>query len=481
MRAASLSDRDKVMKLDLTGKTKKSKRMIFSFVLLCFACLLITAQAADAGVSDEKTTHAAQAVVTPSGKSFSLRDCLNIALRNNPLLSAAEMNIQAAQKGIESAAGRHFPKLSLDGNYTKRQDPWPYIPAQSATIIPHFSDEFAYWQIIMAIPIYQGGQIMNSVRLADVRKAIQEENYRFTKNEIMANLINTYNKILQLHELQAASRSSIEALEKQLRNTQLMAKAGRAARIDLLKVEVQLANEKQRFLSLDEALSTSLETMQYLMGDSRSVASRRMTLADSLVMSDFPLPDFDQSMETGKKNRPEFLLAEKNLQEAKLNHSISKGKLLPSIGGFGGYIDQYGFNPSYEEANWFTGVNLSIPIFEKSLYADIARDSVLEKKAQQHLRAVQDRLRLDILSAVSSLKESRSRVLTSRTATDQAKESFRIEELRYQSGAGSVVDMLLAQAAYITAVANHSQALFDYNAALVAYRKATGTMEVFLK
>ncbi len=466
-------------------RTKKDlkRAVIVSAFFLCVLPLYFTinAGATESSIPREKAGGTVGSRLVPSERGLSLKDCLNAALKNNPLLSEAQFGIQAAQKGIESATGRHFPKVSLDGNYTKRQDPWPYIPAQSATIIPHFSDEFAYWQAVMTIPIYQGGQIANGVKLADIRKSMQEEAYRLTRNEVLANVVNTYNKILQLRELRTASISSVDALEKQLRNTRLMTDAGRVARVDLLKVEVQLANERQRLLSINEGLSTSLETLQYLMGKREPVLSTEVTLSDSLAMSDYLSPVFDQAMETGKKNRPEYLLAEKNLQEAGVSRSISKGKLLPTIAGFGGYIDQYGFNPWYGEANWFTGVSVSIPIFEKSLYADVARDTVLEKKAGERLRAVQDRLRLDILSALSSLKESRNRVLTSRTATEQAKESFRIEELRYQSGAGAVVDMLLAQAAYMTAVANHSQALFDYNAALVAYRKAMGTMEDFLK
>ena len=98
-------------------------------------------------------------------------------------------------------------------------------------------------------------------------------------------------------------------------------------------------------------------------------------------------------------------------------------------------------------------------------------------RAKKHFTAVGNQLRLDLQTSLSSLKESRSRILTSRKAVDQAEESFRIEQKKYASGAGAVVDMLFAQSAYVTAVANHTQALFDYNAAIVAYRKVTGTLE----
>jgi len=97
------------------------------------------------------------------------------------------------------------------------------------------------------------------------------------------------------------------------------------------------------------------------------------------------------------------------------------------------------------------------------------------------LLAVENQLRLDLQTSLSSLKESKSRVLTAQKAIEQAEESFRIEQKKYASGAGAVVDLLFAQSAYVTAVANHSQSLFDYNAAIVAYRKVTGTLEDYLQ
>ena len=411
---------------------------------------------------------------------LSLKTCLKYALTDNPLVAEARLGVQAGGKLVESASGRHYPKFSLDGNYTKRQDPFPYIPAQSNTITPHFSDEFASWQVFLTLPLYQGGQIVNGVNLAEVRKLIQEDNLTLTRNELIVNVVNTYNKILQLRKLREASRSSVTALENQLQNARLLFKVGRVARIDLLKVDVQLANEKQRLLSLDQAIETSSETLQYLMNRQSHGPPASLNLTDDLRTEDF-IPDTAKAMERAKEKRPEYLLATRAVEDAKLTRKIVTGKLLPSVGAFAGYVDQYGFKPSYDEANWITGLNLNMYLFDKSLYADIARERLLEDKALKHQQAVENQLRLEIQSALSAINESRNRVLTSGQVVDQAQESFRIEEFRYRSGAGAVVDMLLAEAAYVTAVANYSQSLFDYNAAVVAYRKATGALEDYLQ
>lgn len=408
--------------------------------------------------------------------SLSLKDCLARALKDNPLLAEARLGVSAGEKAIDSAWGRHLPKLSLDGNYSQRQDPWPFIPAQANNILPHFSDTYATLALVMTLPIYQGGQVVAAVDLARVRKILQEETLALTRNEVMANTINTYNKILQIQKLREAAQSSVTALETQQQNAQLLFDVGRSAKVDLLKVEVQLANERQRLLSIDEGLANLAGTLFYLMGQPAAGPVAVPTLSDSLTLAEANA-DFDQGLATAQKKRPEYRIAETSMREAGLNRSLARGKLLPTVGAFAGYMDQYGFNPWYREANWFGGVNLNLPLFEKSFYDDLAREGILVDKAEKHFAAVGNQLRLDLQTSLSSLKESRSRILTSRKAVEQAEESFRIEQKKFASGAGAVVDMLFAQSAYMTAVANHTQALFDYNAAIVAYRKVTGTLE----
>ncbi|MEN6421217.1 MAG: TolC family protein [Smithella sp.] len=411
---------------------------------------------------------------------LSLKACLNKALKDNPLISEALLGVKAGEKTVDSAWGKHLPKLSLDANYTKKEDSWPYIPAQSATEAPHFSDAFSSWSVVMTLPIYQGGQVVAGVELAKLRKATQENNLSLTKNELIANTINTYNKILQLQKLREAALSSISAMENQRKNSRLLYDVGRIAKVDLLKVEVQLANEQQRLFSLDEGIANTSGMLRYLMGEKIAVVGEIPALSDKLTMPEFT-PDFDLAWKTAQDKRPEYLIASTNIQEAELNKKIAWGKLFPSLSAFAGYVDQYGYTPYYKEANYFAGLNLSMPLFDKSSYDEIAKEHILKSKAEKRLDAVENQIRLDIQTAISSIRESKNRVMTASQAIEQAEESFRIEQKRYESGAGATVDLLFAQTAYVTAVANHYQALFDYNAAIVSYRKVTGILEEYLQ
>ncbi len=412
-------------------------------------------------------------------EQLSLKECLSAAMTNNPAVSEARLNVAAGEQGVVSARGKQFPRISLDAGYIRRQDTTAFIPAQSPQIGPHFSDEYGSGTLMMTVPIYQGGQIANGVELAKVRTRLQENSLALTRNDLIANTVNAYNKLLQTGKLKEASQASLRALEEQQKNSQLLFDVGRIARVDLLKIEVQLANERQRLLSLEEAERTLTATLRFLMGQA-DAKPETLTPADSLTMVPVKT-DLTAGINAARMNRPEYLIARAGVDEAELNRRIAGGKMLPAVGVFAGYLDQYGFRPYYHEGNWLAGASLSIPLFDRSLYADYKRDKILKSRAEQRLLSVENQLRLDIQTAVSSLEESTNRLATAEQATAQADESFRIEQEKYKTGAGAMSDLLLAQAAYMTAAANYTQALFDYNAAVVAWRRATGTLEEYLK
>jgi outer membrane protein TolC len=334
--------------------------------------------------------------------------------------------------------------------------------------------------LLMTLPLYQGGQIVNNVQLSKVRRDLQQLSLAQSRNELIANTVNSYNKLLQLQNLKTASDATLKALDTQLTNSRLLFDVGRIARVDLLKVEVQLANEQQRALSFDEAIATTGATLRFLMGDNPSSGGGPLRLADRLNM-----PKEATAAEIGAikpwSGRPEYQAAILGVKESELSRSITFGKFLPTVNATAGYIDQFGFTPSHSETNWYFGLQATVPLFERSLYADNRRDTILQEKSAARQMLVEQQLRLDLTVADASLRESANRIITARQAIEQAHESFRIEQEKYGAGAGTMSDMLLAQSADMTAEANLSQAIFDYNAAQVAWRKANGTLEEYLK
>lgn len=414
------------------------------------------------------------------GEELTLKDCLEQAISQNPLVAESALAVAASEEGVRGAWGRHLPRLAFDANYSRREDPLPFIPAQSATTPARFSDNYGSWSALLSFPLYQGGQVAANVELAQVRRDIQRLSLTQLSNDLIANTVNTYNKLLQLQQLREASRASTAALEEQAKNARLLFEVERIAKVDLLKVQVQLANEQQRLLALDEVIATTGSLLRYLMGEAPGLDAGEPRLADHLGMPAAPALAAEMRGRIAEA-RPEYQAARKGIREAEVSRRGAIGKLLPSVNALASYTDQFGLQPWYEKPNWALGLQVSLPLFDRSLYAELAREGIQQQRVQERLRAVANQLALDFDTALASIRESSRRVETAQQVIEQARESFRIEREKYGSGAGAMSDLLLAQAAESTAAANLSQALFDYNAALVAYHKATGTLEDYLK
>lgn len=412
-------------------------------------------------------------------KGLTLHEAVARAVANNPNLAEARAAVSVAEQGVVSAFGKHYPRLTFEASIAKRQDPIPFIPAQRANIMAHFSDSYAYLGPVLTMPFYQGGQVMQGVRLAEVRQRIQQDSAIITRNELIANTVATYNKILQLEALVAASKQAVGALEQQQTNAQLMFNLGRIARVDLLKVEVQKANESQRLLALQEGLTNGSTTLRVLMGEAVGPSSSQLTLGDRLEPHEEQV-DFEAGLAMAK-SKPKYKIYAKAVEDADTSRKLALAKLLPSLNGVAGYTQQYGFNPQYNDGVWYLGASLSIPVFDRTNYADISRERLQKERTQLKLKAVENQIRLDLQVAMASLVESKKRIETTRLAVDQSQESFRIEQKKYNEGSGTMADLLLAQAAQSQAEANQTQALFDYNMAILDWHKASGDMEAYLK
>jgi outer membrane protein len=386
-------------------------------------------------------------------------------------LQSSELDVASSQESIKGAKGALFPRVDLNAGYTKENRPIPFIPAQSLKIQPSFSDEIYFWSVLLRMPIYDGGRLTGQVKISEIEKAIQSSRKEFTTQDIIANVSNAFNKLLQLKEFRVANLKSVEALERQEKNTRLFFEAGRAAKVELLRIEVQLASERQNLIRTEETINRSRYALAYFMG----VAMKEVPDVEGRlgVEERVPAQDIDELL----KSRPDIVAASKKVEQSKTRVDVTSGRRYPSISLFGNYGQRAGteFDQRYEV--WQAGVLASINIFDAGIISsEIQREKILYQKAQEELKLATLKARLEVDNALSSFREAENRLLVAKKAMEQSEETLRIEELKYKTGAGTITDVLLAQSAMSLAQANYYQALYDSSTAITEFKRATGTI-----
>jgi len=407
------------------------------------------------------------------GKVFTLQDCISIALRQSPLIRSSEFDIKVSEESLNISKGALLPRLDLNGSFMKENQPFPYIPAQSMTIPAKFSDEIYSWGLYFRLPVYEGGRLLKQIDISKIEEEIQSARLRLTIEDVIVNVTNTFNKLLQLKELQKATEISVDALEHQRKNTELSEKAGRAAHVELLRTEVQLASEKQNLIRVEESIIRTKAALAFFMG----ITQDQLAEVIGTLKTDEKIPS--AGVDELLKARPDIVAASKKVEQSRFRVDAAYGKRYPSVALAGNYGNRAGSGFHQREEVWEAGAVASVNLFDGGIISsEIRREKALLNKSEEELRLLQLKARFEVDNALSLLKEAVQRLQVAEKAVEQSEESFRIEELKYKSGAGTVTDALLSQSSMSLAQANNYQAMYDYNAAIVEFKKATGTIEV---
>ena len=406
-------------------------------------------------------------------KPLTLGECIEIALQKSPLIKSSELDIEASKEALKGSKGAQFPKLDLNASYLRENRPFPYIQTEGTTVPAITSQDIYAWAFALRMPIYQGGRLSGQVKISEIENTIQNSRSDFTRQDVISNVTNAFNKVLQLKELKKANEKSVEALDRQRKNTELLMKAGRAPKVELLRIEVQFASEKQDLIRTDEASNRARYNLAYFMGvDGRELPDVVGNLAADEKVESKEIDDLI-------KNRPDIIAAMQKVEQAKTRVAVASGRRSPSFDAVGNYGQKSGAAVDERKTVWEAGIVASINVFDSGIISsDIARERALQHRAEEELRQVKLKGRLEVDNALSLLREAESKLAVSEKAVSQAEESMRIEELKYRTGAGTITDVLLAESAQSLSHANYYQVLYDYNAATTEFKRATGTIEV---
>ncbi|MCK7512288.1 MAG: TolC family protein [Desulfobacterales bacterium] len=118
---------------------------------------------------------------------------------------------------------------------------------------------------------------------------------------------------------------------------------------------------------------------------------------------------------------------------------------------------------------------LSVPLFEGGrVSAKVSEETALLAAAQDRLRKLELQIRQETEAAALDVLSNTARFKATEKSIEQAKESLRIESLKYELGKGSITDLLDAQAALLQAETSNCRSCIDYHISIARLKLATG-------
>ncbi len=395
--------------------------------------------------------------ITIPAQAITIDEAEDLAVKNYPLIKALEKKVQSFKEKESAAKRRRFGSLSLNANYTHYNRKHTLIPMYSMPSPLHpppFDQDKISYGIEYFAPIYQGGKISLVSLIYSLRaKSINTQKSSF--EWILKYQVDlAYLTYLALKEQENSLKSYLKSLEKLKKDVEAGIESGKFAKVDLLKVKYDISKVQSEIDKVKNEESTMLTILQNLTGT-------KIKVIEPVTVTIKPLPPekvlYSQLLE---KNR---LIALKKQEStiAKKEVELTKARYGIRLNLYASYTRNYGFDSSENEPYGFISASVSLPVFTAGRkFKDIESARLNEVSKEQEVKAVEINLRNQLSQAISEYKYTLSKIKSLKEEVALAEETERVEQLKYDSGKGSMEHLLLAKSKRYVAEAALKAALY---------------------
>ena len=423
----------------------------------------------------------AAVVASAQGKRIlTLEECKDMALKYNAEIQTGKIDIEAARQTQKEAFAKYFPKISAGAATYKADDNLVKvnIPDLTQLGLPITAMEVGMLEegnlvtVSAMQPVFAGGQIVNSNKLARTAREASVLQLDMTADKVKLETENYYWKIVSLKEAEKTINILDTLLQTLHKDVSLAIKAGLTTQNDLLTVQLK-QNELQSTrlqvengimlscMALSQYIGLPLDSAEYI--DVPEFKSEINSPGDYLVDHHTAL----SSLSTSK-------LLEKNVEAYKLKRKISLGQQLPTVG--------VGVSYAYEDLMFDKSRNhfimmatVSVPVSDWwSGSHKVKRAKLEEQKAVRQQQDGNEKLQLKMQQSWNLLTESYKQIILAESAVKESEENLRMQTNNYRTGICSLSELLDAQSLFQTSRNRYTDACIDYKIKVTQYLQDTG-------
>ncbi len=406
-------------------------------------------------------------------RSLTLPEALGLADRNNhDLAKAREFGRQVQGKYVEERAAA-LPHLSLNGQLSRQEDDsqalfWPPLSGaqDSRSLSVGLSQALFTWgKLGAAIRAAKKGFLTADDELrqarADTRQAVSVAFYDLLLAKEEANIARRNLNLKQTH------------LDKARRRRDL----GVATDYDVLAAKVAAENARPQVIHTENQVGTARDRLKVLTGSQEEIDAQGPLADDD---SHSPLPSYGQALARALKRRPDLdsLLHRQEIADELIN--IAKAEDKPRLDLNADYgrrqLEVAGYRGSGPA--WDAGVTLSFPFFDGMK----ARGKVAQAKSDRRgltidAAKLKDEIGLEIRTALAQARETREIETALAGTAKQAGQLLEMAERGQELGVKTRLEVEDAELNLMQAQTNLARARRDHLTALVALKRAMGTLD----
>ena len=400
-----------------------------------------------------------------------LTDVIDIALRNNTATSAAWADARSAAATYGAAKGQYYPSIAVNGTGT-------VIHRTVASAGQQAVDQKFYGPSVTASwLLFDFGGRSGSIGVAREALLAADWTHNATLQTVVLGVQQAYFLYLGTKGLLDAQQTTLAEAQTNLDAAEQRHRVGLATIADVLQARTALSQARLALESTQGDLQTTRGALALSMGLPANIPYDIEVVPDT-SMPVGVLEGVDSLIARAMRARPDLAAQRALADQARARVSVARSQALPSLTVGGNAGDTYFIKPSLPSGNSYTAtLTLSVPLFSggAQIY-NVKAASAAAEAAARRAEGFEQQVVYQVFNAYYALRTATQLVRTSRDLLASATESEQVALARYKAGAGSLLDLLTAQAALAAARAQAIQARLSWNTALAQLAHDVGIL-----
>lgn len=472
----------------------------FCLVLACAAAGPLAAQDRPAPA----TPAAAAAAPARDLPLLSIDDCVRIALESSPSLAISDERRHAASQDVTAAYGAFLPDINLSRSWQKSErtdfDVQQYETGQALfysydsagdstlwfmqTLSPlGLADEtintkYKDWAGSATLNLFNGFAKFSSLGSAKHQLAAAVATRDYTRELVVQDVVMAYYNLLRAEELLKVAFETRDQAAKELERTETYFRLGSAAKSDVLQQRVRLENTRLDVVVADNGVKMAFADLAYAMNRPLAATFR---VDPSVLETDFFVPEVEVLYEDALARRLDLQSGEHAAEARRKDITTATSGIWPRLDlsvRYSRYDNEspYRFgSQTSDNTSWGYAVNWNV--FDRlQTLTGRSKAKANARIAEYELDQARLNVQVEIRQLHNTMVEARERAGVSRETIVQSEEELRLAQERFRVGAGTTLDIIVAQANLANARGQEVQATADFLMARAQLHRATGRL-----
>ena len=430
-------------------------------------------------------------------QALSLKEAVEIALRESPVLRGAVAELKATEARLKMARSEKRWQISVNAFASTGTESGilasPPIVMPSATmLLPR--RRFFDANTMFMFPIFTGGRLEALIRQAEAVRYATAAQLEAMRLDVALETKLAYRRALLAREMVRVAEAYVAAMEERVRVDKVAAKVGRIPEFWVLRSEAELANAQQMLANAQRDYEIALITLKAIMGVH---PDSEITLTDELGRDAGRGARDGKERDEGRGTRDglkvELLEREKLLAEAMAkrpelqaallqveaqSHAVRAAKALytpqVSLMAMADYMSGTG-DMGQGTGGYLAGIVIGLPVLDGGRRkAMVGEAQAMQEKALAEVERLKLQIASEVDTALRELQTALKNLQTAQMALRSAEEDERVAKVRYEAGRSVLVEYLDALAALVRAQVNYAQAIYELSVAHDKLLRAVG-------